>query len=640
MKTLRNKNTKPVRRKSVKNIRRHTHKNRKPKKRTTIRKRKGGIFGLPLTTKEKREKSGDRAPILEVFQQLYKTYMKFKEDTVNGKERHSRFSSQTKHEFHKAKLTAAVLAVDPDIIADLKLIYVNFPGVKTDDGSGITVRVKSKVGGDKAPQAPILVNGLPQNPVKETMTPTENPVDFIPPSTKASKEEEEEEVSLDRETLVARHGGPPAKEEVEEDDTVSAAYNTFKIYTQYLIDDLDPKYTGEVFSNLSEDNKYQKVERVKQLIRFLFEEYKAPFPVLVSKDISMTEGLAKYLEKINKIWSFTRHGPSCNNMVSTGSAITNLVTMGRWDEKYKTMEPSLADGGITRLIKFKLDQKNKGVFDSDHVFVSPLIRTWMTAIILYGINPKEQGKPLHLCVSPFLKEHYLFGHQSGNFPIPVPDQIENIESFLTFLKTKFEGKNITFVKSIVFQFPNAQHTFDDITIDTETVASSGINNVSDFYGLNRFKVQFAASLHLLIKHFEKQDDFKNEFYHPLNYAYNGKINEFVSWVTRFNDKLTPYTDKETIHIVGHRNLMKGGLKQIDKETGKNYILKAEQQGITETNAWRLLIDKTIHNITMYKGIPEKFEDDPTWENSKMCNTKLVDKANEDQSKKKGWLGKG
>ena len=599
MKTLRNKITKPVRRKSVKNIRRHTHKNRKPKKRTTIRKRKGGLFGL--TTKEMRATSGDQAPVLEVFQQLYKTYMKFKEGTVNGKERHSRFSSQTKHEFHKAKLTAAVLAVHPDIIADLKLIYVNVPGVKTDDGSGITVRVKSNVGGDIAPPAPILVSGIPPKLVKETQ------VDFIPPSTKASEAQ-------------------------EEDDIVSAAYNTFNIYTQYLIDDLDPKYTGEVFSNLSshpnEEIQTAKVERVKQLIRFLFEEYIAPFPELVSKDISMTEGLAKYLAKINKIWSFTRHGPSCNNMVSTGSAIKNKVYL---DEKYKTMEPSLADGGITRLIEFKL--KNTGVFDSDHVFVSPLIRTWMTAIILYGINPKEQGKPLHLCVSPFLKEHYQKGFQSGNFPIPVPDQIAKIHSFLTFLKTELEGKGITFVNKIVLQFPNAQHTFNDITINTETVNNVGINNVSDFYGLTQFKVKWAASLHLLIKHIEKKDDFKNEFYHPLNYAYDGKINEFVSWVTRFNDKLTHYTENPTIHIVGHSNLMKGGLKQIDKETGKNYRLKAEQQGITETNAWRLLINKTIDNITMYKGIPKKFEDDPTWENSKMCNTKLVDRANEDQPKK-------
>jgi hypothetical protein len=156
-------------------------------------------------------------------------------------------------------------------------------------------------------------------------------------------------------------------------------------------------------------------------------------------------------------------------------------------------------------------------------------------------------------------------------------------------------------------------------------------HLNDFYGLTQFKVKWAASLHLLIKHIEKKDDFKNEFYHPLNYAYDGKINEFVSWVTRFNDKLTHYTDKKTIHIVGHSNLMKGGLKQIDKETGKNYLLKAVQQGITETNAWRLLINKNIDDIKIYKGIPKKIKGDPTWENSKMCNTELVDKAAADKA---------
>ena len=47
MKTLRNKNRKPVKHKSNKNRRRHTHKNRKPKKRTTIRKKKSGGFWKP-----------------------------------------------------------------------------------------------------------------------------------------------------------------------------------------------------------------------------------------------------------------------------------------------------------------------------------------------------------------------------------------------------------------------------------------------------------------------------------------------------------------------------------------------------------------------------------------------------------------
>ena len=94
MKTLRNKNRKPVKHKSNKNRRRHTHKNRKPKKRTSIRKKKSGGFWKPnflKTTKDKREESGDQAPILELFQQIHKTYI-----TWPGSKDYA------KHKFHMA----------------------------------------------------------------------------------------------------------------------------------------------------------------------------------------------------------------------------------------------------------------------------------------------------------------------------------------------------------------------------------------------------------------------------------------------------------------------------------------------------------------------------------------------------------
>jgi hypothetical protein len=116
-------------------------------------------------------------------------------------------------------------------------------------------------------------------------------------------------------------------------------------------------------------------------------------------------------------------------------------------------------------------------------------------------------------------------------------------------------------------------------------------------------------------------DIKTKFYDPINYAYNGKIEEFVTWVGKHNEKLVKYTTGDIIHIIGHSNLMKAGLEQIDEELGatNRYKLKAKQLGILETNAWSLKINSSnINTIELFKGIPKKVKTDPNWKDAELC----------------------
>ena len=116
-------------------------------------------------------------------------------------------------------------------------------------------------------------------------------------------------------------------------------------------------------------------------------------------------------------FQFTRHLLSCNN-------IANFAN--------KDYEPSASVYGIISTIKFKLNDKNQDYFNSNHIYVSNLLRTWITAFLLYGINNKPKSE-ITLYISPYLKELHKYGFiQMGNHP---EDIYLTANKFLTFLIT-------------------------------------------------------------------------------------------------------------------------------------------------------------------------------------------------------------
>ena len=110
---------------------------------------------------------------------------------------------------------------------------------------------------------------------------------------------------------------------------------------------------------------------------------------------------------------FTRHGLSCNNM-DEGSGMFG-----------KDWEPSLYDLALEQLkktapneehLRIKGDFNIEGKYNYDFtfesfkqnspnifVFVSPLIRTWETAVLLYGVENPEWTE-MNLYIGPYLKE--------------------------------------------------------------------------------------------------------------------------------------------------------------------------------------------------------------------------------------------
>jgi hypothetical protein len=122
-------------------------------------------------------------------------------------------------------------------------------------------------------------------------------------------------------------------------------------------------------------------------------------------------------EPTDKMMFITRHGNSCNN-----------ISENKFDKRF---DPSLSVSGV--LTVMALDPPHIQLFRGEDVYVSVCVRTWMTALLLYGKQRREHA--LTFRVSPFLKEK---GTDPGNMPDEVRFQILKFVKFKCFLQKVLE----------------------------------------------------------------------------------------------------------------------------------------------------------------------------------------------------------
>jgi hypothetical protein len=130
---------------------------------------------------------------------------------------------------------------------------------------------------------------------------------------------------------------------------------------------------------------------------------------------------------------FTRHAQSCNN-----------VATGLSGSLKKLMDPQITLEGMRTAYE---SSRTKSVgdtsflYDSDVVYVSCLVRTWMTALLLYNGHRESPRQEFTLRVIPFIKEKLKYGFfESGNTPT---DLMYTISSFLNFLNKLNNIKNMS-----------------------------------------------------------------------------------------------------------------------------------------------------------------------------------------------------
>ena len=143
---------------------------------------------------------------------------------------------------------------------------------------------------------------------------------------------------------------------------------------------------------------------------------------------TLTPKVSKELN-MKKTYIIQRHGFSCANLQKAKDKKKNR---GVWHAKItnpslhaRVEDPSLTAYGIYSLLRE--EERPKGFTGT--VYGSSLLRTWQTAIVVYG----KYG-PCRIVVSPYIKEKHGFALDLSNLPLPFEQQMAYMEQFMQFLK--------------------------------------------------------------------------------------------------------------------------------------------------------------------------------------------------------------
>ena len=266
-----------------------------------------------------------------------------------------------------------------------------------------------------------------------------------------------------------------------------------------------------------------------------------------------------------QVFQCTRHATSCNN-----------IDMGKGLIK-KDSEPALSVYGITEAIKLAKREKEKGSTrfiapPGIPIAVSGLIRTWETAVLLYGYQIHSQQSnqgytQLEIRVCPWLRETSGWGSafDVGNMPKEIK---HSIPKFIKFLNTLIN----------VYDFADKNYRINTINIyipSTNSKNNASLNSIGDWQiiqiHLNESKNEYMLHNNILC-------NIRDTIYNKYGYQNEvGDIMKFMQWYTR----LFPYS-KEMVHIVAHSQIMQQFVK---KNLGTSL-----DEDITQQNCWSLTME--------------------------------------------------
>ena len=253
------------------------------------------------------------------------------------------------------------------------------------------------------------------------------------------------------------------------------------------------------------------------------------------------------------LFQFTRHATSCFNIKIDKPSLLSI----------SDGIPSLANIGITNTIILAYKNKDTPRFKSPIVCVSNLIRTWMTAVLLYTFSNK---KTITLRICPHLRESGLEGNGAYALTSSIP-------KFIRFLELIKNNTSYSGLREIILLIPNINNpkVWLELTIYIPEDKTKKIQNDPLFCMIT--------------------DPLLGKGYTDV-----GDITEFMKWYLQSFPE-----EKGTVHIVAHSGIMKKYVEKICK----GYILpnktefnmktySVSKNRIDEENCWSF--------TTTYKGV--------------------------------------
>lgn len=329
--------------------------------------------------------------------------------------------------------------------------------------------------------------------------------------------------------------------------------------------------------------------------------------------------LAPIDENMYRPLYISRHANSCNNIIQKNLSITNLKK-----------DPSISISGIiTSLCHYPSHLES---YTGGCVFVSVMVRTWETAVLLYGRT--KYAQPIKLVVGPFLKEE---GDDPGNTPESYDIQKIKFQNFLyflhqlrteeTFSKSK-ELENIISNTYVIYVGTKAIHTFEPVDISPTKLSDAIIQYIKK-QTCNKDKVdeQDFPTAKLEMSVIEDPEETKSDNdsgYTTEMLTYNPSG---IDYFYRFADKylnLIGSKDK-FIFAISHSHLMQAVLKLKllthlslqDKQASATDIKK-----LFKCNLWTMKIEHIDGIITPTKyimGVQKTLFKEVEFSNEIMCN---------------------
>ena len=299
-------------------------------------------------------------------------------------------------------------------------------------------------------------------------------------------------------------------------------------------------------------------------------------------------------------FQITRHATSCYNIKAFSSYF-----------KSDGM-PSLAKYGIDKTIELATKHTKLNRFRASVVCVSNLIRTWMTAVLLYAFTTVDSNTPkkeITFYICPHLREDGRIGN--GAYPLT-----KSIPKFIDFLNNIKSKENYTALEKIHLLIPKSTaepHTWVKITITIPKREFARINIVNNELFCSKTKV------------IDNINGYKNI----------GNISEFMAWFT----KSFP-NERGTVHVVAHSHIMKDYFNEICKDhkiNGNKFDIKKhtvsgpdeiKNIGIDAQNCWtfttgvgvdpRVLIKSIQHGYANPDKMGTSAGEPPTEEKGSLC----------------------
>ena len=289
-------------------------------------------------------------------------------------------------------------------------------------------------------------------------------------------------------------------------------------------------------------------------------------------DIKKHDNLNYFNNESIQQFCISRHLRSCNNITD--------------DISQKIAEPALSVWGI--ITGLTMSREVKGLFNNK-VYVSCLVRTWMTAVIEYMPHLNNSNE-LTLVVSPYIKEYHMANYiDQGNLPIPLKSQFVKLIEFFDYLVLLQEYTK-KFIK------PNTQY-LNDIEGHIYTIS----NNLDKILkNGNRIVIQFPS-----IK--ENTKDTSYTFTYTNNkLTYHGNDVQKI----KFNPYFVKITKKNKFKLSTQScsNTIRGGANEEDDIENNNDNNDNEENDVINISELDKISDTAINKYnTSSSNTPNKIK---------------------------------